>query len=68
VANTKTTCRAFLGQCSAVSKHLKNIFETGELEENSVVSKMETTALDGKKYKTNFSSFPRSPWECILQQ
>lgn len=38
----------------AVSKHLKNIFETGELEENSVVSKMETTALDGKKYKTNF--------------
>lgn len=38
----------------AVSKHLKNIFETGELEENAVVSKMETTATDGKKYKTNF--------------
>ncbi|MEK6659650.1 MAG: virulence RhuM family protein [Campylobacterota bacterium] len=38
----------------AVSKHLKNIFETGELEENSVVSKMEITATDGKKYKTNF--------------
>ncbi len=38
----------------AISKHLKNIFETNELEEESVVSKMETTASDGKKYKTNF--------------
>lgn len=38
----------------AVSKHLKNIFETNELEEESVISKMETTAKDGKKYKTNF--------------
>lgn len=27
----------------AISKHLKNIFETGELGENSVISKMETT-------------------------
>ena len=32
----------------AISKHLKNIFETGELEENSVVSILETTAEDGK--------------------
>ena len=38
----------------AISKHLKNIFETKELREDSVVSKMETTAKDGKKYKTNF--------------
>ncbi|MCT7582788.1 virulence RhuM family protein [Aliarcobacter butzleri] len=38
----------------AISKHLKNIFETNELEEESVISKMETTASDGKKYKTNF--------------
>ena len=29
----------------AISKHLKNIFETGELVENSVISKMETTEL-----------------------
>ena len=28
----------------AVNKHLKNIFATGELVEDSVVSKMETTA------------------------
>jgi hypothetical protein len=36
----------------AVSKHLKSIFENSELEENSVVSKMEITASDGKRYKT----------------
>lgn len=38
----------------AISKHLKNIFETGELQEDSVISKMETTAADGKKYLTAF--------------
>jgi len=36
----------------AITKHLKNIFESGELKENSVCSKMELTADDGKKYKT----------------
>ncbi|MFT5337734.1 MAG: hypothetical protein ACJAY8_001043 [Sphingobacteriales bacterium] len=38
----------------AISKHLRNIFEEGELQENSVISILETTASDGKKYKTNF--------------
>ena len=38
----------------AISKHLKNIFETGELEAIAVVSKMETTASDGKNYETTF--------------
>lgn len=38
----------------AISKHLKNIFESGELPENSVISKMETTASDGKSYNTTF--------------
>jgi hypothetical protein len=38
----------------AVSKHLKNIFDTGELSYGSVVSKMETTASDGKNYDTTF--------------
>lgn len=28
----------------AISKHLKNIFEDGELDEVAVISKMETTA------------------------
>lgn len=38
----------------AISKHLKNIFESNELEEVSVVSKMETTAADGKSYLTTY--------------
>jgi hypothetical protein len=38
----------------AVSKHLKNIFESGELDEDSVVSILETTAADGKNYKTKY--------------
>jgi hypothetical protein len=38
----------------AISKHLKNIFECGELEENSVVSILETTANDGKNYQTKY--------------
>jgi len=41
-------------QKAAISKHLKNIFESGELSEDSVVSKMETTAADGKRYQTNY--------------
>jgi hypothetical protein len=36
----------------AISKHLTNIFDSGELEENSVISILETTATDGKKYPT----------------
>ena len=34
-------------QKAAISKHLKNIFETGELQEAVVVSKMETTTRHG---------------------
>ena len=36
----------------AISKRLKNVFESGELEKDSVVSKMEITANDGKNYIT----------------
>lgn len=38
----------------AISKHIKNIFESKELVEDSVVSKMEITASDGKNYNTTF--------------
>lgn len=41
-------------QRPAITKHLKNIFESGELVEDSVCSKMEHTAEDGKTYQTQF--------------
>ncbi len=41
-------------QRPAITKHLKNIFESGELNENSVSSILELTAADGKTYKTSF--------------
>ncbi len=37
-------------QRPAITKHLKNIFESGELEELSVSSILELTAKDGKQY------------------
>ncbi|MFA5248474.1 MAG: RhuM family protein, partial [Patescibacteria group bacterium] len=41
-------------QQPAIAKHLKNIFESGELVEKSVHSILEYTARDGKKYQTKF--------------
>lgn len=38
---------------SVITKHLKNIFGTGELEEKSVCAKFAHTAADGKSYRTN---------------
>lgn len=37
-----------------ISKHLSNIFQDGELLENSVVKEKLTTAIDGKRYNTQF--------------
>lgn len=39
---------------TVISKHLKNIFIEGELDENSVCAKIAHTATDGKKYNTKF--------------
>jgi hypothetical protein len=39
---------------TVVTKHLKNIFEEGELLEYSVSAKIALTAADGKTYNTNF--------------
>lgn len=41
---------------TVITKHLKNIFETGELYEESVCAKFAHTATDGKKYNTAFYS------------
>ena len=50
----KKIAELFGVQRPAITKHLKNIFESGELEEDSVSSILEHTAEDGKNYKTTF--------------
>ena len=52
--NQKMLAKLFDVQVPAVSKHINNIFEEGELDKNSVISILETTASDGKKYQTTF--------------
>lgn len=37
---------------SVITKHLKNIFDSGELKQESVCAKNALTAADGKKYQT----------------
>lgn len=50
----KALAELFGVKVPAINKHLKNIFESGELIEDSVISILETTAADGKNYKTKF--------------
>ena len=50
----KDMAKLFDVNIPAISKHLKNIFESGELDLLAVISKMETTAEDGKTYQTNY--------------
>ena len=38
----------------AINKHLKNIFDSGELTADSAISILETTASDGKNYQTRY--------------
>lgn len=52
----KRMAELFGVEVPAISKHLKNIFETAELQEDAVVSRMETTAADGKSYLTAYYS------------
>ncbi len=50
----KAMAELFDAAKSTISEHLKNIFQTGELEENSVVRKFRTTAADGKTYNVKY--------------
>ena len=50
----KAMAQLFGVKTPAISKHLNNIFERAELNELSVISILETTASDGKNYKTQF--------------
>ena len=44
----------FLVDRSVITKHLKNIFNDGELNRNQVCAKFAHTATDGKTYNTEF--------------
>ena len=50
----KAISRLFDVNRSVVTKHLKNIFESNELDENSVCAKFAQTADDGKTYQYKF--------------
>jgi hypothetical protein len=39
---------------SVISKHIKNVFEEGELQSGSVVANFATTAADGKTYQVDY--------------
>ncbi len=41
-------------ETNTINYHLKEVFKTNELEEDSVIRKIRITAADGKKYLTNF--------------
>ncbi len=50
----KSMAELFGVNVPAISKHLSKIFEEVELKEDAVISILETTASDGKNYKTKF--------------
>jgi hypothetical protein len=50
----KALAELFGVKVPAINKHLKNIFDSGELVEAAVISVLETTASDGKDYKTRY--------------
>lgn len=47
-------CAVFGGETNTINYHLKEIFRSNELTEDSVVRKIRITAADGKNYDTNF--------------
>ncbi len=53
-ATQKAIATLFDVDRSVITKHLKNIFETGELQQDSVCAKFAHTAEDGKTYSTLF--------------
>jgi hypothetical protein len=52
--NQKQLSDLFQTERSVITKHLRNIFRSGELERNSVCAKFAHTAEDGKVYQTTF--------------
>lgn len=53
-ANLNQISKLFDKDKSVISRHIKNVFETKELEEGSVVAFFATTASDGKTYNVQY--------------
>jgi len=52
--NMNQIARLFERDKSVISKHIRNVFGSGELVKNSVVAKNATTATDGKTYVVEY--------------
>ena len=52
----KSMSKLFEVEVNTINYHLKEIFKSGELTEESVIRKIRITANDGKNYNTNFYS------------
>lgn len=52
----KLMAKLFDVKVNTINYHLKEIFDSNELDEKSVIRKIRTTASDGKMYDTNFYS------------
>ena len=48
--------KLFEAEVNTINYHLKEIFKSNELTEESVIRKIRITANDGKNYNTNFYS------------
>ena len=46
--------KLFNSERSVITKHIRNVFNSGELVKKSVCAKFAHTAHDGKTYQTNF--------------
>lgn len=53
-ANLNQIAEVFGRDKSVISRHIKDIFNTGELLSKSVVAKNATTAADGKTYQVEY--------------
>ena len=51
---TEAIAELFQKDRRTIQEHLKNIFSSGELNENSVCRKFRHTADDGKNYRSDF--------------
>ena len=56
----KKMAELFGVEANTINYHLKEIFKSGELAENSVIRIFRTIAADGKNYNTQWTHQPRS--------